>query len=83
MLENCHYCINKDYESGKLSENDFYEENYDQYEPATAVHDNHGIFVFYSCNNCDAEQRAKYDPIIFNDYTAYEEKAAAYGETIE
>ena len=45
-----------------------------------SVFDNHGIFVFYSCEKCDKEKRSKYDPIIFDDYHAYEEKAIAYGE---
>ena len=53
------------------------------FDPAFPVYDNHGIFVFYACEDCEAEQRKKYDPVIFNDYEAYEEKARAYGERIE
>jgi hypothetical protein len=52
-------------------------------EGGQAVFDNHGIFVFYSCSKCDKKQREKYDPIIFDDYDAYEEKVAAHGERFE
>ena len=39
--------------------------------------------IKYFCDDCDKEQRDKYDPIIFNDYDAYEEKVYGYGERFE
>ena len=52
-------------------------------EGANAVFDNHNCFVFYSCSHCDEEKRSKYDPIIFNDYDAYERKVLDNGERFE
>ena len=40
-------------------------------------------FMKNSCADCEDEQRKKYDPVIFTDYEAYEEKAMAYGEKFE
>lgn len=82
-LPYCRYCIGKDVESGKLTENDLYEEKFEDYQPAFPVYDNHNIFVFFSCDNCDEEQRTKYDPVIFNDYGAYERKVQESGERFE
>jgi len=52
-------------------------------EFSQATFDNHGIFVFYSCSKCDEEKREKYDPIIFNDYDAYDQKVWESGERFE
>ena len=85
-LDHCTYCIRKAVEKGKLEEDAFYEEDnkaIKDFDPAYPVYDNHSIFVFYACEACEAEQRKKYDPVIFNDYIAYEEKAMAYGEKFE
>ena len=81
-LDHCTYCIRKAIEKGKLEEFDN-EKDIKDFDPAFPVYDNHGIFVFYACEACEAEQRKKYDPVIFNDYQAYEEKAMAYGEKFE
>jgi len=50
---------------------------------AQAVYDNHNIFVFFSCEDCDEEKRSKYNPAIFNDYDEYEENAFWSGERID
>ena len=47
------------------------------------VYDNHRLFVFYACNKCEKEQRSKYDPVIFNDYKAYEQKVLENGESFD
>jgi len=52
-------------------------------ECAFATYDNHNIFVFYSCDACDENQRLGYDPVIFNDYEAYEEKVIQSGESFQ
>ena len=85
FLQRCRYCISKDVREGKLSEGVEYEdpEKLDDYPPAFPVYDNHNIFVFYSCENCDKEQRSKYDPVIFNDWKKYEEKVTESGERVE
>ena len=82
-IENCPYCIGKAIQEGKIQQwwqEDDIEGNF---KVATPKLDNHGIFVFYSCEDCDKEQRSEYDPIIFNDYDAYTEKAHGYGERFE
>ena len=48
-----------------------------------AEFDNHGIFVFYSCDKCDKEKRSKYNPAIFDDYDQYEQNASDCGEIID
>ena len=89
-IENCPYCVGKAMQEGKISSEMLFdtegwtEDDIERYfKQATPVIDNHGIFVFYSCDDCDKEQRDKYDPIIFNDYDAYEEKVYGYGERFE
>lgn len=52
-------------------------------EFSQAVYDNHGIFVDFMCDVCREKKMAKYDPVIFNDYDAYEEKVAMNGERFE
>ena len=79
-IDSCPYCTGKAVEKGKIEPYDNIEGSF---KVATPVKDNHGIFVFYSCDDCDKEQRENYDPIIFNDYDAYTEKAQGYGETFE
>ena len=86
VLDHCPYCIRKAVEKGNLDEDAFYEEDnkaIKDFGPAFPVYDNHGIFVFYSCADCEDEQRKKYDPVIFDDFFAYEEKVKAYGEKFE
>ena len=81
-IENCPYCTGKAVQEGTLDpywemetvSSDGTKFTFDiegYFKVATPVMDNHGIFVFYSCDDCDKEQRDKYDPIIFNDYDAY------------
>ena len=82
-IENCPYCVGKAMEEGKLARGWTSDDIEGYFKPAVPVVDNHGIFVFYSCDDCDKEQRDKYDPIIFNDYDAYEEKVYGYGERFE
>ena len=84
-LERCNYCIGKAIESETITENDYYEgtEAMNKFKPAFPIHDNHNIFVFYACEDCEKKQKEKYDPIIFNDYTAYEQKVQESGERFE
>ena len=79
----CPYCTGKAMEDGKLDYQWEAEDVKGKFKSATPQLDNHGIFVFYSCEDCDKEQRSEYDPIIFNDYDAYTEKAHGYGERFE
>tara|TARA_Y100000034_G_C6592557_1_gene257449 strand:- start:196 stop:465 length:270 start_codon:yes stop_codon:yes gene_type:complete len=82
-VDPCPYCTGKDMEEGKLAGGWTEDDIEGHYKPATPQMDNHNIFVFYSCEDCDKEQRSKYDPIIFNDYEAYERKVADYGERFD
>ena len=47
------------------------------------VYDNHRIFVFYACNECEKEQKSKYDPVIFYDYKSYSQKVLENGERFD
>ena len=82
-IDNCPYCTGKAVEKGEIEPYWEADDIEGYFKVATPVMDNHGIFVFYSCDDCDKEQRENYDPIIFNDYDAYTEKAQGYGETFE
>ena len=85
-LDHCTYCIRKAVEKGKIEEDVFYETDnkaVKDFDPAYPVYDIHGIFVFHACEKCEDEQKKKYDPVIFDDYDGYEEKARSYGERIE
>jgi hypothetical protein len=85
-LKHCNYCIRKAIDDGELDTVYAYEpdkESLKEFDRAFPVYDNHGIFVFYSCEKCDEEQRSRYDPVIFNDYKVYERKVSEYGERFE
>ena len=86
VLEHCNYCIRKAIDDGELDTAYAYEpdkESLKEFNPAYPVYDNHNIFVFYSCEKCDKEQRSKYDPVIFNDWSGYERKVIENGESFE
>tara|TARA_Y100000401_G_C8275331_1_gene200550 strand:+ start:185 stop:430 length:246 start_codon:yes stop_codon:yes gene_type:complete len=74
----CHYCWGNKINEGEVDWCDTPDT-----KPSVSVYDNHGYFVFKSCEDCDEEQRAKYDPIIFNDYQAYERKVLECGDRFE
>jgi len=86
-IKHCNYCIEKDVSAGIIDEIELYEEiaqiDLEKYLTADPHYDNHGIFVFFACVKCYEEQKAKYDPIIFDDYNAYERKVADYGERFD
>ena len=76
--DNCLYCWGKKVNEGEA---DMYD--VPNTKPSVSVYDNHGYYVFKSCEDCDKEQREKYDPVIFNDYQAYELKVLENGERFE
>ncbi|MAK37746.1 MAG: hypothetical protein CMC15_16420 [Flavobacteriaceae bacterium] len=81
MLDYCEYCVTKDVHAGLIDGYD--KEDLKNYKPAQAYHDNHGYFLFFACEDCLTEQKNKYDPIVFDNYAAYDEKVAANGERFE
>ena len=85
----CNRCVLDAVDKGKLDEEVLYHSDgrkkiLKDYGPAYPVYENHGIFVFYACSEkCENEQKEKYDPVIFEDYKEYENKAQQNGERFE
>ncbi len=85
-LEHCNYCIRKAIEEGSLDEEVGFVEDHPSikdFKPAYPVYDNHNIYVFHACEKCEKKQKEKYDPVIFNDYSGYEEKVKESGERFD
>jgi len=79
MTSTCNFCWGEDIENGLATR----EETPNHNRLVYPVYDNHRLFVFYACNKCEKEQRSKYDPVIFNDYKAYEQKVLENGESFD